>query len=88
MEASLVTALITAGFGLAIAAAVASISQGIATAKAVEGIARQPEASSKIQTLLIIGLAFMESLVLYLLLISMLVLFMFATPLLKSFLGH
>jgi F-type H+-transporting ATPase subunit c len=85
MEA-LVAGLMTAGFGLAIAAAGAAIAQGIATAKAVEGIARQPEASSKIQTLLIIGLAFMESLVLYVLLISMLETFLFAKPLLDKLL--
>lgn len=87
MEA-LVAGLLTAGFGLAIAAMGAAIGQGIATAKAVEGIARQPEASGKIQVLLIIGLAFMESLVLYVLLISMLETFLFAKPLLDKLLAH
>ncbi|MBU1262810.1 ATP synthase F0 subunit C [bacterium] len=87
MEA-LVAGLLTAGFGLAITAMGAAIGQGIATAKAVEGIARQPEASGKIQVLLIIGLAFMESLVLYVLLISMLETFLFAKPLLDKLLAH
>ncbi len=87
MEA-LVAALITAGIALGIAAFGAALAQGNATAKAAEGMARQPEAGGKIQILLIIGLAFMESLVLYVLLISMLLLFVFASPLLKMVLEH
>lgn len=85
MEA-LVTALGVAGLGLALAAFSAAIAQGNATAKAAEGIARQPEASGKIQFLLILGLAFMESLVLYVLLISMILIFVFAKPLLDMIL--
>lgn len=85
---ALIAALVTAGFALAIAACLASIAQGNATAKAAEGIARQPEAGGKIQILLIIGLAFMESLVLYVLLISMLQIFLFAVPLLKIVTGQ
>lgn len=81
MEA-LVAALAVAGLGLGLAAFGAALAQGNATGKAAEGMARQPEASGKIQTLLILGLAFMESLVLYVLLISMLLLFVFAKPLL------
>lgn len=84
----LVTSLLTAGFGLAIAAMAAAISMGMAIAKAAEGVARQPEASGKIQMLLIIGLAFIESLVLYVLLISMLQIFLFAQPLLNKLLAH
>jgi len=79
---ALIAAIVTAGFALGLAAFAAALGQGNATAKAAEGMARQPEASSKIQTLLILGLAFMESLVLYVLLISMLLLFVFAKPLL------
>jgi F-type H+-transporting ATPase subunit c len=84
----LIVALVTAGFALGLAAFGAALAQGNATAKAAEGIARQPEAGGRIQTLLIIGLAFMESLVLYVLLISMLALFLFAKPLLTYVLGH
>ncbi|MEW6680059.1 MAG: ATP synthase F0 subunit C [bacterium] len=86
MEA-LIVSVVTAGFALGLAAFGAALSQGNATAKAAEGMARQPEASGKIQTLLILGLAFMESLVLYVLLISMLLLFVFAKPLLDKVLG-
>jgi len=38
----------------------AAIGMGIAAGKAVEGTARQPEASGKIQRVLIIALAFIE----------------------------
>lgn len=81
MEA-LVAALVVAGLSLTIAAFGGALAQGNATGKAAEGIARQPEASGKIQVLLILGLAFIESLVLYVLLISMLTIFLFAKPLL------
>ena len=42
--------------------------QGKAAAAALDGIARQPEAAGKIQTAMIIGLALIESLVIYALL--------------------
>ncbi len=62
-----------ATFGLAIGAGVAigvaalggGIGQGLATSAALEGIARNPNASDKIFTPMIIGLALIESLVIY-----------------------
>ena len=51
--------------GLPIAVIFASTAQGKATSTALEGIARQPEASGQIQTAMIIGLALIESLVIY-----------------------
>ena len=53
----------------------AAIGIGNATAKAVEGIARQPEASGKITTALIIGSAFAEATAIYGLLISFFLIF-------------
>ncbi len=58
-----------AGMGLPIAVIFASTAQGKATTTALEGIARQPEAAPKIQLAMIIGLALIESLVIYSLLI-------------------
>ena len=55
--------------GLPIAVIFASTAQGKATSTALEGIARQPEATSQIQTAMIIGLALIESLVIYSLLL-------------------
>ena len=51
--------------GLPIAVIAASTAQGKATSTALEGIARQPEAAARIQTAMIIGLALIESLVIY-----------------------
>ena len=60
---------IVVGLGLPIAVLSAALGQGKAAAAALEGIARQPEAAGKIQTAMIIGLALIESLVIYALLI-------------------
>jgi F-type H+-transporting ATPase subunit c len=60
---------IAAGLGLPIAVIGGGLGQGKAAAAALEGIARQPEASGKIQTAMIIALALIESLVIYSLLI-------------------
>jgi len=58
------------------------IAQGIAVSGALQGISRQPEASGTITTNLIIGLAFIESLTIYALVIALLLLF--ADPYAKS----
>jgi len=57
------------GFGLAIAAFGGAISQSNAIAKSVDAVARQPEAGARIQGMMIIGLALIETLVIYMLLI-------------------
>jgi F-type H+-transporting ATPase subunit c len=56
---------LASGFGIAIAAGVGAISQSKAIAAGLEGIARNPGASGMITTPLIIGLALIESLVIY-----------------------
>ena len=56
------------GFGLPFAVAFAATAQGRAAVAAVEGIARQPEASGDIRGALILALALIESLVIYVLL--------------------
>lgn len=55
---------IAAGIGFGIAAGLGAISQGLIGSRAVEGVARNPSASGTIRTLMIIGLALIESLVL------------------------
>ena len=62
--------ILTIGFSLAIAALAGAFSQAKAVAAGLEGIARQPEAAGQIQTAMIIGLAFIESLVIYVLVIA------------------
>jgi F-type H+-transporting ATPase subunit c len=51
--------------GLPLAAFGGALGQGKAAASALEGIARQPEAAGEIRVLLILSLAFIESLVIY-----------------------
>jgi len=60
---------IGAGVGMAIAAGLCGLGQGRATASATEALARNPGARAGIMTLLVLGLAFMESLTLFTLVI-------------------
>jgi F-type H+-transporting ATPase subunit c len=60
---------ITAGFSMAIASAICGLAQAKATAAAAEGLARNPAARPGIQLALILGLALIESLALYTLVI-------------------
>ena len=63
-----------AGFGIAIAAFGCGIGQGLGLKSAVEGIARNPESSGKVTVTMLIGLAMIESLCIYALVISFMVL--------------
>ena len=54
-----------AGIAIAIAALGGTLAQGRATAAALEGISRNPGAAPRIQTAMILGLALIESLVLF-----------------------
>jgi F-type H+-transporting ATPase subunit c len=56
---------ITSGFAMAFAVALAALGQGKVAAAACEGLARNPAARPGIQLALILGLAFVESLVLF-----------------------
>ncbi len=53
------------GFGLPLAVVAGAIAQGRTAATALEGMARQPEAIGRLQTAMILGLAFIESLVIF-----------------------
>ncbi|MFP5378384.1 MAG: hypothetical protein ACLGHP_01225 [Vicinamibacteria bacterium] len=67
--------IITAGFALAFAAAFGALGQGKAVASAAEAIARNPGAAGEIRGSLIIGLVLIESLVIYVLLVSLILFF-------------
>jgi F-type H+-transporting ATPase subunit c len=60
------------GLGIAIAAFGGALGQGRTASSALDGIARNPGASGKIFTPMILGLALIESLVIYSLIISIL----------------
>jgi F-type H+-transporting ATPase subunit c len=67
--------IITGGFALAIAAAFGALSQARGLAAAAEGIARNPSAAGEIRGSLILGLVLIESLVIYVLLVSLILFF-------------
>jgi F-type H+-transporting ATPase subunit c len=63
---------VAAGLAIAVAALGGTLAQGRATSAALEGIARQPSAAPRITTPMILGLALIESLVLFALVIAFL----------------
>lgn len=63
---------IAAGLAIGVAAFGGAIGQSRAAASALDGIARNPGAASKVQTPMIVALALIESLVIYALLIAIL----------------
>ena len=67
--------LVSAAFVLGVAAAAGAIGQGRAVAAACEGIARNPSAAPAIRLAMIIGLALIESLVIYSLVIAFIAVF-------------
>ncbi|MCD6569520.1 MAG: ATP synthase F0 subunit C [Deltaproteobacteria bacterium] len=76
---------IATGLGMAIATFGTGLGQGNGVRAACEGIARNPEASGKIITALMIGLAMIESLAIYALVIELILLY--ANPFLKYVVG-
>ena len=67
--------MLAAGFGMAIGAFGTGIGQGLAVKSAVEGVSRNPGASGKILTTMMIGLAMIESLAIYVLVVCLIILF-------------
>ena len=60
---------------VAIVATAGAFSMGWAIVKSVDGIARQPEAEGKIRTTLMLGLVFVETAIIYALVVSILIIF-------------
>ncbi|MDM7923458.1 MAG: ATP synthase F0 subunit C [Pyrinomonadaceae bacterium] len=60
---------LAAGLGFGLAAGLAALAQGLVGSRAAEGAARNPGAASTVQTIMIIALALIESLVLFALVI-------------------
>lgn len=68
--------MIAIGAGIAVTTGIgAGIGIGIATGKAVEAIARQPEASGKITSVFLLGIALAEATAIYGFVIGMMALF-------------
>ncbi len=66
---------VAAGLGIAIAAFGCGLGQGMAVRGAVEGIARNPEASGKVTVTMLIGLAMIESLSIYALVVALILIY-------------
>ena len=61
--------------GLALALLGAGYGMCFATSKAVEAVARQPEADGKIRSSLMLGLVFIETAIIYALIVAILIIF-------------
>jgi len=68
--------IITAGFALGIASGLAALGPGRAVAAAAEAIARNPGAAGDIRGVLLLGLVLIESLAIYVFVISLILFFL------------
>lgn len=75
--------VIISGIGIVLGTLVPTLMQGRAVVKALDGIARQPEAANDIRTTLLIAMALLESAGIYVLLVILILLF--ANPLIDKF---
>ncbi len=66
---------IGSSIAIGLAACGGALGMGLAIAKSVDGIARQPEAEGKIRTTLMLGLVFIETAIIYALIVAILVIF-------------
>ncbi len=64
-----------AAIAIGLAAAGGAIAMGVVAGKSAEGIARQPEAQDKIRTTLMLSLVFIETAIIYALLVVILIIF-------------
>ncbi len=70
-----VACVLAAGIGMALGTLGTGIGQGLAVSRAVEGVSRNPGASGKIMTVMMIGLAMIESLAIYALVVCLIILY-------------
>lgn len=66
---------IAAAIAIGVTAAAGAISMGLAISKALESISRQPEAQGEIRGSLLLGLVFVETTIIYALVIAILIIF-------------
>ena len=74
-ESSIGLKAVAAGIAVGIAAAGGAVGMGIVAGKSTEGISRQPEAEGKIRTTMMLGLVFIETAIIYALLVVILIIF-------------
>lgn len=66
---------IAAGAVVAVVATAAAVAMGMSICKSTESIARQPEADGKIRSAMMLGLVFIETVVIYALIVAILIIF-------------
>ena len=64
-----------AGIVVGLAAAAGAIGMGIAVAKSTESMARQPEIAGKINSTMMLGMVFIETAIIYALIVAILIIF-------------
>lgn len=60
------------------AMAIVAVAEGIAVTKAIEGMGRNPSAASQLRTSMIVGVALIETIAIYILVIAILMIFVMA----------
>ena len=66
---------LAAGIAIGLAALGGGIGMGLAISKSAEGVSRQPEATGNIRSLMMLGLVFIETAIIYALVVAILVIF-------------
>ena len=66
---------LAAGIVVGLAAAAGAIGMGIAVAKSTESMARQPEIAGKINSTMMLGMVFIETAIIYALIVAILIIF-------------
>lgn len=66
---------IAAGIAIGLTAAAGAIGMAIAIAKSADGISRQPEAAGDIRSSLTLGLVFIETAIIYALIVAIMIIF-------------
>jgi F-type H+-transporting ATPase subunit c len=80
-----VITILIAGISISVGTIVPTLMEGQAAAKALDGIARQPDAAPQIRTTMIIAMALLETTSIYVMLVVLVLLF--ANPLVERFFG-
>lgn len=80
-----VITILVSGIGIVLGTAVPALMEGKAAQKALEGMARQPEAANDLRTTLLISMALLETTAIYVLLVILILLF--ANQLVVRFFG-
>lgn len=74
-NASIMGKAIGAAFAIGLVGLGGALAMGNAISKSADGVARQPEAGGQIQTQLMLGLVFIETVVIYALIVAILIIF-------------